>query len=48
MERPSSRAATWCSSTTAGRTIVDDTLMQELEDNQGCDEPENILLVVDA
>jgi signal recognition particle subunit SRP54 len=33
---------------TAGRTIVDDTLMQELEDIKSLTKPENILLVVDA
>lgn len=33
---------------TAGRTIVDDTLMQELEDIKAATNPENILLVVDA
>jgi len=33
---------------TAGRTIVDDTLMQELEDIKSLTRPENILLVVDA
>jgi signal recognition particle subunit SRP54 len=33
---------------TAGRTIVDDTLMQELEEIKGTTRPENILLVVDA
>lgn len=33
---------------TAGRTIVDDTLMQELEDIKSVTQPDNILLVVDA
>jgi signal recognition particle subunit SRP54 len=33
---------------TAGRTIMDDTLMQELEDIKSATQPENILLVVDA
>ncbi len=33
---------------TAGRTIVDDALMQELEDIKLAARPENILLVVDA
>jgi signal recognition particle subunit SRP54 len=33
---------------TAGRTIVDDALMQELEDIKGSTAPDNILLVVDA
>jgi len=33
---------------TAGRTIVDDTLMQELEDIKAVTQPDNILLVVDA
>lgn len=33
---------------TAGRTILDDTLMQELEDIKAVTKPENILLVVDA
>ncbi len=33
---------------TAGRTILDDTLMTELEDIKSLTRPENILLVVDA
>lgn len=33
---------------TAGRTILDDTLMRELEDIKEITNPENILLVVDA
>ena len=33
---------------TAGRTILDDTLMSELEDIKAVTHPENILLVVDA
>ena len=33
---------------TAGRTIVDDTLMHELEDIKAVTAPENIILVVDA
>jgi len=33
---------------TAGRTILDDTLMQELEEIKRSTRPENILLVVDA
>ena len=33
---------------TAGRTVVDDTLMRELEDIKGITKPENILLVIDS
>jgi len=33
---------------TAGRSIIDETLMEELEEIKGATNPENILLVVDA